>query len=568
MPSASMAFLEALQDAGVAHIFANWGSEHPALLEAAAEAREVGRTLPDFVTAPNEMVALSAAHGHALASGRPQAVIVHVDCGTQALGGAVHNAMRARVPVLIFAGAAPFTQDGELFGTRNEFIHWLQDVRDQRGIVRQYMKWDGEVRTGRNVAQMTWRALQMAQSDPQGPVYLMGAREVMEEIVPEGGAPSLLPHGTPSPRALDGASVSTILADLETCERPLVVTSYAGRKEGAVARLVAFCEAFGAGLLESAPSAMNFPADHALYQGNQWNQPVQNEALASADFVLVLDSDVPWISRVNRPAEGAIVRHIDLDPLKKDIPLWAIPAASRHEADCKTALDQLLAAPLRVSPDLMSRRRAYWESLAQARQKSLAAREEGQPTLTAEYLTARIAAHWGEDAIVLNEGVSHYHVICDGMRRTKPGTFFTSGSSSLGWSGGAAIGVKLARPDARVAALCGDGSYLFSIPATVHWMARQHRTPFLQVVYNNGGWKSPKLSTLALHPDGYAARANDMGVRFEPPADYAGIAEAAGGALALRVRRPDEVDEALERALHAVEVERRCAVIDAVLPAL
>lgn len=567
MPSASMAFLQALGEAGISHVFANWGSDHPALLEAAAEARETGRSLPELVTAPNEMVALSAAHGHALASGRPQAVIVHVDCGTQALGGAVHNSMRARVPVLIFAGAAPFTQDEELFGSRNEFIHWLQDVRDQRGIVRQYMKWDGEIRTGRNIAQMTGRALQMAQADPQGPVYLMGAREVMEEQVPE-AAPSTLPYGAPAPRALDGASVAAIVADLERAERPLVVTSYVGRKPEAVGRLVSLCEAFGAGVLESAPSAMNFPADHPLYLGNQWNQPVQNEALGGADFVLVLDSDVPWIPKHNRPREGAMVRHIDLDPLKKDIPLWAIPAASRHEADAKTALDQLLAAPRALDADLVSRRRAHWDALSQARRKSLGEREAAGPVLTAEYLTARIAAHWGEEAIVLNEGISHYHVICDGMRRTQPGTLFTSGSSSLGWNGGAAIGVKLARPEARVAALCGDGSYLFSIPATVHWMARQCRTPFLQVVYNNQGWKSPKLSTLALHPHGYAARANDMGVRFEPTADYAGIAEAAGGALALRVRTPEQVDEALERALHAIEVERRCAVIDAVLPAL
>jgi acetolactate synthase-1/2/3 large subunit len=55
-------------------------------------------------------------------------------------------------------------------------------VHDQRGIVRGYMKYDGEIRTGR---QLTCRALQIAASDPKGPVYLMGAREVMEEAIPQ-----------------------------------------------------------------------------------------------------------------------------------------------------------------------------------------------------------------------------------------------------------------------------------------------------------------------------------------------------------------------------------------------
>ena len=149
------------------------------------------------------------------------------------------------------------------------------------------------------------------------------------------------------------------------------------------------------------------------------------------------------------------------------------------------------------------------------------------------------------------------------MRRVRPGTMFTSGSSSLGWNGGAAIGVKLAQPDAKVVALCGDGSYMFSVPSTVHWMARNYRTPFLQVVFNNRGWKSPKLSTLAVHPNGYASRANDIGTRFDPPPDYAGIAAAAGGALAVTVKRLEELDEAIGRAWRVVDVEKRCAVIDA-----
>src|SRR5262250_1715048 len=96
---------------------------------------------------------------------------------------AARNAAKGRIPVLIFAGASPFTQEGEMRGSRNEFIQWIQDVFDQRGLVRGYVKYDNEIRTGRNIKQMIFRALQFAHSDPKGSVYLMAAREVLEEEV-------------------------------------------------------------------------------------------------------------------------------------------------------------------------------------------------------------------------------------------------------------------------------------------------------------------------------------------------------------------------------------------------
>ena len=91
-----------------------------------------------------------------------------------------------------------------------------------------------------------------------------------------------------------------------TARRPLVVTSYLGRRPEAVPELVRLLRGgSGVGVLESVPSAMNFPHDHPLYQGNQWNEPRQNPALAEADCILVIDSDVPWIPTVSRPAADA-----------------------------------------------------------------------------------------------------------------------------------------------------------------------------------------------------------------------------------------------------------------------
>jgi len=565
MVTASAAMLEALEEAGVSYIFANFGSDHPALLEAIAEARSSGRPIPAIVTCPNEMVAMSCAHGYAQLTGRAQAVVVHVDCGTQSLGGAVHNAAKARIPVFVFAGLSPATQQGEASGSRNEFIHWIQDVSDQRGIVRQYMKYDNELRNALNVKQIVHRSLQIAHSDPKGPVYLVGAREVMEAEA-ERVAMDVADFAPIAPAPLADGAIASLVDSIQKAARPLVVTSYVGRNPDAVTELTRLCGRLGVGVLESVPSYVNFSHSDPLYQGNQWNEPFQNRALKEADFVLVVDSDVPWIPVVSKPSAGAAIAIIDVDPLKESTPLWSIKARQCYRADAATAFAQLNAQLDRVAIDgeAAERRRRHYAERHRERKAELAGLEAPSgDVITPEYLTARVRHEVGLDAIVLNEGITNYPAICDHMARERPSTMFASAGGSLGWSGGAAIGMKLAAPEKTFVVMSGDGSYMFSQPSTVHWMARRYRTPFLQVIYNNRGWKAPKFSALAVHPDGFASRAADLDLSFDPPPDYSGIAAAAGGAFARIVKRPQDVEAAVAEGLRVVLEEQRCAVIDA-----
>jgi thiamine pyrophosphate-dependent acetolactate synthase large subunit-like protein len=103
------------------------------------------------------------ADGYARLTGEPQCVIVHVDVGTQGLGAAVHNASCGRAPVLIFAGLSPFTIEGEMRGSRTEYIHWIQDVPDQKQIVAQYCRYTGEIKSGRNVKVRSGDRLELSQ---------------------------------------------------------------------------------------------------------------------------------------------------------------------------------------------------------------------------------------------------------------------------------------------------------------------------------------------------------------------------------------------------------------------
>ena len=568
--TASRAILEAMREAGVRYLFANLGSDHTGIVETYAQARRDGctGTLPELVVCPHEFVALSAAQGYAQASGEAQAVLVHVDCGTQNLGGAVHNAARGRVPVLILAGLSPMTGDGELPGSRNEFIHWLQDTADQRGLVRGYVKYDNEIRTGRNAKQIVHRALQIARSEPAGPVYLTAAREVMEETLPP--QPAAAQWWTPvAPAALAPQVADEIAAAIEGAGNPLVVTSYLGRDPGAVAGLVRLCELAAIPVIESVPMWMNFPADHPLHWGYQWNTAGQNPLLAEADVVLVVGSDVPWIPATNRPSPGARVYVLDIDPIKEQMPLWHVPATRYARADLAMALDQVTAR--------LAERGALDQAGVRARAERAAAVHDAQRarwadrerpaddgSITPEYLVACVREAIGPGALVLTEAITNYHIVCEHLRPSRPGSLMGSGGSSLGWSGGAAVGAKLADPGRTVVSLVGDGSYLFGVPSTAQWMARRYGAPSLTVIFDNQGWTAPALSALAVHPAG-ATAAVGAGTGFGPEADLPGVAAAAGGAYAATVSQASKLPATLGRALAQVR-RGRSAVVSVHVP--
>lgn len=565
----SKALLEALQEADVSFIFSNLGSDHPAIIEALAEAEKEGIDFPKIITCPHEMVALSAAHGYAQVSGKPQAVLVHVECGTQNLGAAIHNAWKGRVPVLIFAGTSPYTQEGELRGSRNEFIHWIQDVPDQPGIVRGYMKYTHEIRTGKNVKQIVHRALQIAQSSPKGPVYLTSAREVLEEEVekveihPEQWRPI-------AARALAPQEIDPLVKDLLAANNPLIVTSYIGKNKQAVKELVQFCEKLAIPVLESVPNYMNFPSDHPLHCGYQWNTSTQNDLIEKADFIMVIDSDVPWIPVNNKPSPNCTIYYIDEDPLKEGMTLWYIPSKRFFAADAETALRQLNEVIKNADIDSLqvNERRKQIEKYHKAQREEWKKAEQFfDDIITPEYLTACIREVCDENTIIVNEGISNFQTLYTHLQMTKPGSIFGSGGGGLGWNGGAAIGAKLADPSKTVISLTGDGSYLFSVPSSVHWISQKYDAPFLTVIYNNRGWKSPKLSTLAVHPNGIANETNQFFVDFTPHADLSKIAEAAGGAYARKVENPHELKEALNEAIKTVR-SGRSAVLDVYLPAI
>ncbi len=186
-------FLEGLVDLGVDYIFANLGTDHVSLIEEMARWDKEGRKHPEMILCPHEVVAVHMAGGYALATGRGQAVLVHVDAGTANACMAIQNLFRYRLPVMLFAGRAPHTLHGELTGSRDTYVHFVQDPFDIASIVRPYVKWEYSLPSGIVVKEALARASAFAQSDPPGPVYMMLPRETLAEQWDEAAMPSYPP---------------------------------------------------------------------------------------------------------------------------------------------------------------------------------------------------------------------------------------------------------------------------------------------------------------------------------------------------------------------------------------
>ncbi|ATY64952.1 acetolactate synthase [Cordyceps militaris] len=577
MYTASSAFFDAIWEAGVTHCFVNLGSDHPSFIDAMVKGqRENKDTFPRIITCPNEMVAMSMADGYARLTGKPQCVIIHVDVGTQALGAAVHNASSGRAPVLLFAGLSPFTLDGEHRGSRTEYIHWLQDVPDQRAIVAQYCRYAGEIKTGANVKQLVNRALQFAVSDPQGPTYLCGAREIMEADV----APYALRQADWSPIALGGlprGAAATIAAALAAAARPLVITGYGGRKHAFAPALVRLADALPAlQVLDTGGSDMCFPADHAAWTGMRFGV---EPCIEAADAILVIDCDVPWIPTRCKPRADAVVYHIDVDPLKQVMPVAYIPARARFRADAVQALEQILESPaLRQPPPATGHdaaERVQQEYRARIERIEQAAQPQADGKFGAGHLCSQLRALCPDDTIWAVEAVTNTPFVHDNIRPTRPGSWINCGGGGLGWSGGGALGIKLAT-DAEsggrgkfVVQIVGDGTYMFSVPSSVYWISMRYKIPILTIVLNNNGWNAPRQSYNLVHPDGLAQTASndEINIAFNPTPDYAGIAKAAGcgDIFAGRVSEAKELPGVLQEAIDHVKAGKSavldCAVV-------
>src|SRR6476659_2977674 len=150
---------------------------------------------------------MAMAHGYYRTCGKPAAVMVHVTVGTANAICGIMNAARDNVPLLLAAGRTPITESGHI-ASRNRSIHWGQESFDQGGMVREFVKWDYELRAGQPADAVVDRALGVATPEPPR-------------------------------RSIDEAAAMLAKADF-----PLIVTSTIGRHPAAMAELAKLADEF------------------------------------------------------------------------------------------------------------------------------------------------------------------------------------------------------------------------------------------------------------------------------------------------------------------------------------
>jgi acetolactate synthase I/II/III large subunit len=544
-------YLQALLDRGIDYVFANAGTDTAPIIEALVAAKLAGKKTPEFLTVPHENVAISMAHGYFLATGKPAAVMVHVTVGTANALCGLMNAARDQAPILLTAGRTPSTETGHI-GSRNASIHWGQDSFDQGGIVREWVKWDYELRPGQIPEEIVGRALDIAMSEPKGPVYLCMPREVLGDLTTR-------ELNAPRPRALGALPATPSLPGIKQAAQwlseakfPLIISSSSGRDPANVARLSRIAETYGIGVaMPGEPGAreLNIPTTHPMFLGVH-----PADAIAQADVVLALDCEVPWWPSKVSPQANAKLIHVAPDPLFIRYPVRGFEmdlAIAGSSSQALEMLEQALHMTCAASPGAVSERQHQFKTISserrskqQALMQSVKERTPLHPAWIAHCLNQVLDA----DTVIVNE----MGVPMEFLELSTPRSYLSSSlAGGLGFGLGAAVGAKLGAPAKKVILLVGDGSYMFGCPTAAHHVAKMYGLATTTLVMNNARWNAVHRSTLGMYPSGLASKEAMMPLVSlgESPA-YEGIMQACGG-YGEKVEAPGELIAALKRCLES-----------------
>ena len=559
MRTASSDLLQGLVDLGIEYLFCNLGTDHAPLIEEMAHWREQGRAFPKLILCPHENTAVHMAGGYAVATGRGQAVLVHVDAGTANAAMGLHNLCRTRIPVLLIAGRAPMTTFDDVTGGRDTYVHFIQEPFDQASVVRPYVKWEYNLAWPSMAHEVVSRAGAVMQSDPTGPVYLTLPREVLAAPVDAAsvGAYGHQNHLPVRAQGADPSAVRAIAEQLMRSDNPMLVTAYAGRNREAPALIEKLAVLCGMRVCEFNTIYMNIRRDSPYFAG--YNPAAFTE---QADFGLMVDVDVPWIPKTTRVNPNAYWAQLDVDAIKRDIPMWGFPLNARIEGDSVRLIAQLIEIiENSATPEFKTKAAARGLALKTAHQQnkqraaSLAQVRGAVNAINPHYLCAVMGQQIDLHDVVLNEAIRNTMAVFEQIPREVPGSLMGLSGGGLGFSAGTALGIKLAQAKNRVIHFVGDGSFYFSNPSSVYAVANQYDLPILTVLLDNGGWSAVKESTLRMYPQGEAKSTNQFASDLGYATDFAAIAEAAG-AHGERLTDPEQVEAAIERCLAALDAGR------------
>ncbi len=537
MRAGRQAFLEILRAAGVKHIIGNPGTTELPLMDVLPEYPDL-----DYILTLQEGVAMAAADGYAMASGKLGVVNLHVAPGLGNAMGMLYDATKTAVPLLVTAGQ----QDGRYSLT--EPLLWGDMVR----MVESMTKWAYQIERVTDLPRALRRAIKIATTPPTGPVFLGLPMDIMmAEADLDMSAPSLI-----APRIrgdLEAMRRAAVL--LAKAQHPLIIVGDEVAKSEALAEMVAVAEALGAPVVaETVPNTTNFPSDHPLYQGPiPRTQHGVRTSLQDADVVFTVGADMFTMSvyaEVEPLPPDTTVICLNIDP-------WEIgknyPVDLSILGDPKATLAELL--PMlqgEMSDAARQAAQQRQQTLRQAKAESVqrlyerAADEAAKNPMSPIVMNHTIASVVPEDVRIVDESITSGTALQVFLPRRHPRDYFGLKGGGIGWGLPATLGVALATPDQPVLGIIGDGSAMYSIQGL--WTAARYGLRCIFVICNNRQYLILKRRLHAY--DGPAAKEQQyIGIDLLQPAIQFADLAASLGVHADRVERPADLQQALKDAL-------------------
>lgn len=555
---AAEVFLQSLQECGVDYLFANPGTDFPPVVEAYGRAARSNAKVPQPLVVPHENLAVAMAHGAYAMTGRMQAVMLHVNVGTANAINNILNMSRDRIPLMLIAGRTPIMEK-DAFGSRNRPVHWGQEMFDQASMLREAVKWDYELRAPEQASDVVCRAHEVSMTSPRGPVYLTLPREPLSAPVPEDFMSSS-PRAIPTRPYPDAMAIQQLSEWVAKAHFPIIITTSSGAD--AMPALAHLAEHFAIPVVTHRQLMVCLPSSHPMHAGYD-----PAALMAKADLIIELECDVPYIPNVQgAPQRNTKIVSIGEDPAYVRYPMRNFQTDMAITASAASAIEALNISLDSQSFDAvaMQERRSWMKEFKANRKTTLekAAKPNGEQ-ITLAYLSRVIGEVLGNDAVIFNE----YSLSQDHCPREKPNTYFgLSSAGGLGWGLGAALGAKLAAPEKLVAAVVGDGSYLFSNPMVAHWTADAHKLPFLTIIINNSRYGAVRTATLSMFKDGVAGEDDGRFMSDLDPSPQFEVAAMAQGAHGVRVSDAAELAKILQQARDIVVKEHRQAVVNVICP--
>ncbi|MFN8624460.1 MAG: thiamine pyrophosphate-binding protein [Candidatus Binatia bacterium] len=479
----------------------------------------------------HEAAAGNAAEGYARATGGLGVVFATAGPGFTNVFASLANAYVDRIPILLLTSSPPL---------REAELNVLQGNFDQIVAANAVTRWTHRVTTASRIPDLISLAIRHATAGVRGPVLLEFPIDVLARPVDEATAttPVRVNLEPPGPSAHALAVAGDLLA---SAERPLIVIGGgAAVSPGMAEALRAFVEQTKIPVVVSSWGYGVLPQGHPCLLGNSAELATLSMMGQAPDLVLLLGARRGLMlgSRSNSmiPAAARVIQ-VDIDGVEPGR-IGSIELGVRADA---AEFVRALAASRPNWPGWSA-----WNDATKVAQGAHAFLYAGAEPITSSgrlhpYFAAKaVIESLGPESITIFDGGETSAWLAFFARGHRPGSWFGCGMmGGLGVGPGFAIGAQVARPEARVVLVSGDGAIGFHLPE-FNTMVR-HNLPITTVVFNNLGWG------MSLHGQQALYGADSRIIVDLPDTRYDQIA-AAFGLYAERVDRPEEIAPAMQRA--------------------